>query len=159
MDSTTIAFHPVVSDFGCYLLVALFLALGVRLLLVLLKAYEVVSEEKGVAFWRAAARMYSGRGATRPATDSKVDDRDGRGDYLAPLVLGWLELLTFPVLLRGGYWVYIGAWVGLKTLAQYRKWESNRSMFNRFLIGTALVLILAYVILLPYVGLAEPLPK
>src|SRR5213594_2446654 len=53
------------------------------------------------------------------------------------------------VLMAAGLWTYIGAWVAFKTAAQYRHWGESRSMFNRFLAGNALVLILSFLILAP----------
>src|SRR5690606_7954703 len=119
----------------CYFLVALLLALAVRLVLGLLKCYELATTIPEVRYGTALGRMFIGLSAT---DKPPADGGEGTGDYLAPLVLGYLELLTYPVLMRGGYWLYVGAWVSLKTLAQYTHWVKNRSMFNRFLIGTAL---------------------
>jgi hypothetical protein len=67
-------------------------------------------------------------------------------DYWHPSVLGFLELLVFPVLMTVGAWTAIGAWFTLKTVAQWENWKTSRHMFNRFLIGNALLLIAAYIL-------------
>ena len=41
----------------------------------------------------------------------------------------------------------------LKTVAQWKRWEDHRSVFNRFLIGNALVVALAFLCLAPKVSL------
>ena len=74
-----------------------------------------------------------------------------RSDYLLPLILGIIELLTYPVLMATGAWTAIGAWIGFKTVAQFNLWKANRSAFNRYLIGNALVVILSLFFLVPYV--------
>jgi len=41
-------------------------------------------------------------------------------------------------------WPVIGAWLGFKTVAKWRKWTEGRAEYNLFLIGNALVLFAAY---------------
>jgi hypothetical protein len=50
-------------------------------------------------------------------------------------------LFSYPVLISADAWSLIGAWLGFKTLAQWGHWGHNRQAFNRFLVGTGLILI------------------
>jgi hypothetical protein len=70
-----------------------------------------------------------------------VRDDAVRSDFWLPTILGSLELVSYPVLLQIGSWTAIGAWIGFKTVAQWNVWIKNRSQFNRYLIGNALVVI------------------
>jgi hypothetical protein len=65
-------------------------------------------------------------------------------DWLQPAIMGLLELVAYPVLLSVGRWDAIGAWLALKTAAKWGEWTSQRESYNRFLIGNALVVILAF---------------
>jgi hypothetical protein len=71
----------------------------------------------------------------------RVTDDAVRSDFWLPTILGSLELVSYPVLLQIGSWTAIGAWIGFKTVAQWNVWTKNRSQFNRYLIGNALVVI------------------
>lgn len=73
--------------------------------------------------------------------------------HFYPLVIGALELITYPVLMRSGAWFIIGAWIGFKTVANYEDWKTRRDIFNVFLIGNALVVIASYLFLLPRIAL------
>ncbi len=76
------------------------------------------------------------------------------GDGGAPFVLGFLELLAYPVLIRLGAWAFIGAWLSLKTLAQWKGWSTERGHYNRFLVGNAIVLLFSAALLANRVVLA-----
>jgi hypothetical protein len=65
-------------------------------------------------------------------------------DYWHPFLLGLFELGAFPVLMATDHWTFVGAWIGFKGLVQYSWWTQHRAAFNRFLIGTALVLLASY---------------
>lgn len=80
-------------------------------------------------------------------------------DFWQPFILGMIEIFTYPVLLRTDNIHIIGAWIGLKTLAQWREWSKNRAHFNRFLIGNALVVIASVLCLAPMVTLVESKPR
>jgi len=67
-------------------------------------------------------------------------------DYGHPWLIGVFELFAFPYLLAGNMLNFIGAWIGLKTIAQWKRWQDDRVIFNLFLIGQALVLGLSYII-------------
>jgi len=75
-----------------------------------------------------------------------------KADYWYPFILGVFEFLTYPILMVTGNWQFIGAWLAFKTLAQWKHWGKNRPVFNRFLIGNALVLILSFLLLSGFVN-------
>jgi hypothetical protein len=126
-----------------YILVAIGVQACIRLFMSMLSAIEPW-HQKEEKYWDLFRRYIIG---CHPNDDAW----NPRSDYLLPLILGILETLTYPVLLATGSWTVIGAWIGFKTIAQFNLWKENRSSFNRFLIGNALVVISAYLFLVPYV--------
>ena len=74
-----------------------------------------------------------------------------KSDFWYASILGPLELWSYPILMATGAWTVIGAWLGFKTIAQWRNWNEDRISFNRYLIGNALVVLAAYLILVPYI--------
>jgi hypothetical protein len=67
-------------------------------------------------------------------------------DYWFNTLLGWFELVAFPIFIVTGAWAAIGAWLTLKTVAQWEAWKANRTTFNRFLIGTAALLFASWIL-------------
>jgi len=116
---------------GVYVGAALLLVLGVRVVLSALKAVESRIENNASGFWRLFGSAFNGGEPDK--------------DYWQPFVLGLLESMVFPILIATNHWTYIGAWLGLKTIAQAGAWKKRR-VFNRFLIGTALVLMGSYLL-------------
>jgi hypothetical protein len=125
-----------VSCIGWYLAGAFIFALIIRLFLSALNAWEY-SHLFGKTFWWAWKTYFKGVHQT--------DDPAGliRSDFWLPTFIGFLELITFPILLQTGSWTVIGAWIGFKTVAQWNVWTRSRSQFNRYLIGTALVVMMS----------------
>jgi len=78
-----------------------------------------------------------------------------RGDYVAPFVIGFLELLTFPILFAAGFHVYVGAWISLKLFAQYKHWADDRNTFNAFLLGNGLILVFAFVFMQEHISIKK----
>jgi hypothetical protein len=116
----------------CALVIAC--GLAIRLVAGALKATEV-SVGRSKVFWRKEfSRSVYGFGGSEPRND----------DYWHPFFIGLFELGTFPVLMVTENWAYVGAWIGFKALAQYSWWVEHRPAFNRFLIGTALILTASY---------------
>jgi hypothetical protein len=70
---------------------------------------------------------------------------------LDPSIVGTLELIAYPILMRAGAWTVIGAWLAFKTAAQWDAWKQGRAAYNQFLIGNALVLGASFFFLLPMV--------
>lgn len=119
-----------------YVIFAFVLSLIVRLVLSLFRAGEI-SHKTAMPFWDAFC--YSFRGFfPKPIKDGRNDQHS---DYLGPFFLGWIELLTYPIFIILNAWSVIGAWLAFKTVAQWSGWKKNRSPFNRYLIGNALIVI------------------
>ena len=76
-------------------------------------------------------------------------------DHWHPFVLGLFELSAYPVLMVTGHWSFIGAWLAFKTIAQWKRWTEERTSFNRFLIGNALVLFLSLLWLTRFVTVVK----
>jgi len=68
-------------------------------------------------------------------------------DYWQPSLLGVLELSVYPILLASGKSEYIGAWLLFKTIPRFGSWEKHRNVYQRFLIGNALVLVFSYALM------------
>jgi hypothetical protein len=130
-------------------------AIVIRAALSILKVWEIYIESRepnqaekqptnatGVParFWKEYGLAFIGIGSKK--------------DYLQPFILGFLELSVFPVLMATGHWNFVGAWVGFKAIAQATLWKEKREVFGRFLIGTALCLIVSY-----FLATAITLPK
>src|SRR5262249_36843457 len=119
-----------------YSLAVLFLALFTRLILALLRGVEFWAQDQDhKGFWQHVFRYFRG-----------LDPNPEKGDYWVPFILGLLEALAYPVLMVTENWMLVGAWITLKTLAQWEKWKEKRPVFNRFLVGNAVILIGAYVV-------------
>lgn len=61
-------------------------------------------------------------------------------DYGLAFFLGLLELAGYPYFIATGNLKVIGGWLALKTAARWEGWAKNRSPYQRFLIGNALVI-------------------
>jgi hypothetical protein len=64
-------------------------------------------------------------------------------DYFQNFFIGLFELAIYPPLIAHMDLAPIGAWITLKTVAQWGEWKTDRGTFNRFLIGNALVITAA----------------
>ncbi|MBL6613371.1 MAG: hypothetical protein ISP45_05155 [Reyranella sp.] len=104
-------------------------ALCVRLISCALRSFELWGDNKGANFWGLVWRSFKG-----------VHEQGSKeSDFWFPYILGCLELLAYPILIKTGAFTVIGAWLGFKTLAQWEHWKVRRQAFNRFLIGNALI--------------------
>lgn len=137
-----------------YIAYALALSAVVRAVLISFRCYRLVHEnDEGMRDFVC----YFGRlfiGLSHAGVDKKLKPEEKervRGDYLTAYVLGALELAAFPFLFAAELYAYVGAWIGLKVIAQYKHWTEDRGSFTGFLIGNALVLILAFECLQRYV--------
>lgn len=126
-----------ISSPSAYLASVLASALAVRVASAALKAAEAPAAPASSQRWaRAFLNALKGRGLSEPRDD----------DHWHPFVLGCFELATFPVMMATENWTFVGAWLGFKALAQWGRWKDHRPAFNRFLIGNAAVLCLAYLL-------------
>lgn len=124
-----------------YVALVFLLSLIIRGIISCLRALELAHRGDGtfgefrVHVWHSF-RGFHPRGAWS-------EGKDYYSDYWLPFIIGWLELAAYPIIMATGTWEIIGAWIGLKTLAQWRVWGENRSVFNRYLIGSALPVLAA----------------
>lgn len=124
------------ADITQFLLFAFLLSLLVRVISVLLRATELASASKDNKFFELLWKSFLGFG-----------DDPTKYDYWHPFILGWLEFTIYPVLMVTGTWTVIGAWLGFKTLAQWKHWSEHRPAFNRFLICNVLVVVLSLLLM------------
>jgi hypothetical protein len=117
--------HPL---FG-YMAEAFLLSVLIRFIVFVLRAIDAPTEKLPRPFWKPVLTSYVSL------------------DHIHPFILGWIELTVYPVLMASGAWTVIGAWIGFKTVAQWERWKMERNIFNVFLIGNALVVILSYLLL------------
>lgn len=132
-----IGFKPP-ENWPMYMAEAFLVAIGIRLVLCFLRWTARPSDAKRqVSYWR----ILIGYGAGREPDKNADENAD---DYLHPAILGYLELLVYPILLAAGKPEYIGAWLGLKVVPKFGMWSSHRETYQRFLIGNALAIISSY---------------
>jgi hypothetical protein len=112
-----------------FLTKVIWLSLVIRFIVFVLREIDLPVKPLPAPFWRPIFKSYCSL------------------DHVHPFVLGFLELLTYPVLMASGSWTAIGAWIGLKTVAQWDRWKLERDIFNNFLIGNAVVVIASYMFL------------
>jgi hypothetical protein len=72
-------------------------------------------------------------------------------DLFLPTFIGWAELAAYPVLFVLGQYLFIGAWLGIKTAGSWKGWQTSGTAYNRFLLFNLLNLGAAYFFLTPYV--------
>ena len=68
-------------------------------------------------------------------------------DYWLPAIIGYFELIVFPLLMAKGWIVGIGAWIAIKTASSWGGWQKTRTAYNRFLLGNILSLSAAYIVM------------
>ena len=128
-----------------YVLLAGLLSLAVRVVMALLKVPE---RKSGKTRFISFIKNLKGFGSNRAIDDYLFEELD---DYLYPFYLGFIEFLSYPVLMTADLWSFIGVWLAFKTVGQWEHWKKSRHTFNRFLIGNALVLILSLLIMVGFV--------
>lgn len=113
-------------------------AILVRFVMALLRSLELHYGKEQRAFGDAVVSSFKGI----HGHNAKPKDND----YWFPFFIGVLELSAYPILLSTGALTAVGAWIALKTAAMWKTWSEDRPVFNRFLIGNALIVLLAFVI-------------
>jgi hypothetical protein len=141
----------------CYVAYAALLSAVVRLVLTLFRCYRFWDEHRSSfrTLLGLFGRLMVGRGLVELKDLNDKEKERNRGDYVAPFVIGFLELLTFPILLAAGLHIYVGAWISLKLVAQYKHWADDRNTFNAFLLGNGLIVVFAFVFLQQYVSIKK----
>ena len=99
------------------------------------KSGECENEWKGCGFKKAFIRSFFSNGK-----DIKIDD------YFIPALIGYFELIIYPILMSKNLIEVIGAWIAIKTASSWGGWQKTRTAYNRFLLGNILSLIASYFI-------------
>ncbi len=109
-------------------------SLLVRCLLTLFTSFEVKIKEPKTPFFSIFRSFFVGTGV----------DGNRSFDHFQTFILGVMELSIYPILLIANKPEYIGGWLALKTLPQWSRWTEERWVYNRFLIGNALIIVYSY---------------
>ncbi len=72
------------------------------------------------------------------AGDIRIDD------YWLPAIIGFSELICFPVFMSKDWFATIGAWIVIKTASSWGGWQKTRTAYNRFLLGNILSLLASF---------------
>lgn len=65
-------------------------------------------------------------------------------DRLLGFFIGFLELVSYPILIIVNLPEYVGAWLVFKTVNRWNYKSQNRGLFNRYLFANALILVFSY---------------
>ena len=141
-----------IAPLSYYVLFAAVLSLAVRVAMALLKVPE---RKNGKTRLVSFIDNLKGFGSNRQVDDYLYEELD---DYLYPYYLGFLEFLSYPVLMAAELWPFIGVWLAFKTAGQWEHWKKSRHTFNRFLIGNALVIILSLLVMVVFVQGSDYIP-
>ena len=68
-----------------------------------------------------------------------VNREDPEPDFLYNFFIGLVELITFPIFIRGEYYSIIGAWLGYKVVGNI--WSKDRRKYNGFLVANILLIL------------------
>jgi hypothetical protein len=128
--------HPSIQAPTLFWLKLFLLAIAIRFIAFVLRAINLPVNPLLHPFWKPILSRYFSL------------------DHIHPFILGLLELAAYPVLMVSGGWTVIGAWIGLKTVAQWERWSKERNIFNLFLINNALVVMTSYVFLVQHISFA-----
>jgi len=129
------------TSFSFYLFAIIF-ALVIRFLLCIFKALahrsgETSAEHEGKEFWSLMKHSFF--------SASKTSESYQINDYFLPLIIGFFELITFPLLLKSGFLQIIAVWLGFKAIGTWNT-KNERTAYNRFLFGNILVLSFSYLL-------------
>ena len=128
-----------------YIICVIFSAIIIRAILCIFKAFAITNGEldnpemkikwKGEKYW---PMFFSSFWSNK--NHVTIDD------YWLPAIVGFAELLVYPFLMSLGKWLFIGAWIGVKTASSWGGWHHYRTAYNRFLLGNMLSLIFSIIL-------------
>jgi hypothetical protein len=143
--------HWDVPNVCLFVVVALLISVAIRALTSAMRAWELYEragrrEAYGRLFFCGLVGKFPQEFAqnTGRAENQAADIWTGQSDFLYPFILGLMELLCYPILMRAGAWTVVGAWLAFKTVVHWSSWAKNRNPFNRYLIGNALVVVASF---------------
>lgn len=132
-------------DFNIYILpgyigAAFFISIVFRMFMSLLQSLELkysgpkdLIEQKNLIFIDVYISFLYGQ-----------NPNNNRNDLFYNFLLGFFELLIYPILIKSSNIEIIGAWLGFKALAQWGRWNKERLIYNRFLIANLLIVVISY---------------
>lgn len=135
-----------VPDPACFIVMVFIWSVGVRIVMSALRAVKITydlgwsTKKYRTMFFRSFTGFFPRSG-----------EESRQSEYGHVFILGLLELGFYPVLVFTQAWAAIGAWVALKALAQWEVWAKDRSVFNLFLIGNALNVMISVIFLSRYI--------
>ena len=86
--------------------------------------------------WKKFLIIYRGANKNDPSPDMWYNT-----------MIGTIELIAFPYIIRADQFIIIGAWLSYKVIASWKVWSTNRLKFNGFLLANALVIILSFILM------------
>jgi len=98
------------------------------------------------AFMRTQEKNQEGRWKIFWALFFSRRESPEENDYYLPVFLGTIEQIFYPFFIIMGRWDFIGAWIGIKTAAQWTHWKEHRHVYMRFLVGNALVVLASFIL-------------
>lgn len=156
LKSTDVYCNPLMGRFQiniswcCYLLVCFLITICVRAL---------------SSIFKARAFKYEGETGDCNSTDPETRQQywhicwkyfisfkfRKHSDLLLPTLIGFIELVSYPILFVVGQYLFIGAWLGIKTAGAWQGWRTSPTAYNRFLFFNMLNLLAAYLLLSRFV--------
>ncbi len=130
---------------GCFFPQLILSGIIIRIISALMRAYEA-NGKIGKGFGKYFFKSFTGK-----STGNNHNEKIIEGDHLFTFWLGLIELFMYSFLISAGLWMGIVLWLSLKTLPQWGHWNEKRSVFNRFLIANALVIMVALFCLSTYI--------
>jgi len=129
-------------SFWEYLFMCLLIALGVRVIHCLIKAWGAVHGEfnkkdkkiAGYSFGRCFILALHGC------------HEEFLSDLWLGTIIGFAEIMFYPLLIFTKDLSAIGGWLAIKTAGGWNVWHEQPITFNRFLIANLINLIIAYII-------------
>jgi hypothetical protein len=134
----------------CYLLLCLCISILARFFQSLFKAqaFKYEGTRKDSNSIEAERRESYGRIYWKYLSSFKLKKHS---DLFLPTFIGFIELAAYPVLFVVGQYLFIGAWLGIKTAGSWRGWQTSGTAYNRFLLFNLFNLLLAYLFLTRFV--------
>jgi len=126
-----------------YLGVCALLALGVRIVHCIIKAWSAKLEDsyKEIAnlhFIKRFEYLFGGFGKES-------------ADHWLGAIIGFAEISFYPVLLFTDNFSAIGGWLAIKTAGSWKMWSDEPRSFNRFLLSNLFNLAIAYFITIRWI--------
>lgn len=127
-----------IDNFVGYFCSIIVFTLGIRIVLSMFKTAAIRQGEAGYRFIKLTRRQAFWWSFWSLGHHRNLDD------YWLPAIIGIMEFFFYPILIVSNEWIFISAWLGIKTVVQWKKWPESRTPYNRFLFGNLIVIVLSY---------------